>query len=98
MVIAKLKQRNLLVTLIDLKHAFGEVHHQFLRKSLSFHNISDSVIDLIICAYDEFYLSITKKSFFTNPIKVDRGILQGDCLSPLLFNLCINTLVNTVKN
>ena len=95
---AKLKQRNLVVTLIDLKNAFGEVQHQFLRKTLSFHNITDSVIDLVMCAYDEFYLSITTKSFFTNPIKVDRGVLQGDCLSPLLFNLCINTLVNTVKN
>ena len=51
-----------------------------------------------MCTYDEFYLSITTKSFFTNPIKVDRGVLQGDCLSPLLFNLCTNTLVNTVKN
>ena len=81
-----------------MKNAFGEVHHQFLRKTLSFHNIPDSVIDLVMCAYDEFYLSITTKSFFTNPIKVDRGVLQGDCLSPLLFNLCINTLVNTVKN
>ena len=27
---AKLKQRNLVVTLMDLKNAFGEVHHQFL--------------------------------------------------------------------
>ena len=95
---AKLKQRHLVVTLIDLKNAFGEVQYQFLQKTLSFHNMPDSVIDLVICAYGEFYLSITMKSFFTNPIKVDRGALQGDCLSPLLFNLCINTLVNTVKN
>ena len=56
------------------------------------------VIDLVMCAYDEFYLSITTKNFFTNPIKVDRGVLQGDCLSPLLLNLRINTLINTVKN
>ena len=51
-----------------------------------------------MCAYDDFYLSITTKSFITNQIKVDRGVLQGDCLSTLLFNLCINNLVNTVKN
>ena len=41
---AKLKQRNLVVTLIDLKNAFDKVHHQFLRKTLSFHNIPNSMI------------------------------------------------------
>ena len=51
-----------------------------------------------MCAYDDFYLSITSKSFITNQIKIDRGVLQGDCLSTLLLNLCINNLVNTVKN
>ena len=95
---AKLKQRNLVVTLIDLKNAFGKVHHQFLRKTFSFYNIPDSMIDLVMRPYDEFYLSINSKSFSANPIKVDRGLIQGDCLCPLLFNLCVNTLVNTVKN
>ena len=47
-----------------------------------------------MCSYDKFYLSVTTKSFFTNPSKVDGGV----CLSPLLFNLCIKALVNTVKN
>ena len=67
-------------------------------EKLSFYNIPVSLIDLVMCAFDEFYLSITSKSFLTNPIKVDRGVLQGDSLPPLLFYLCICTLVNTVKN
>ena len=41
---AKLKQRNVVVTLIDLKNTFDKVHHQFLRKTLSFHNIPNSMI------------------------------------------------------
>ena len=35
--------------------------------------------------------------YTTCPIKVERGVLQGDCLSPLLFNLCFNTLIQTIK-
>ena len=34
----------------------------------------------------------------THKIPVGRGVLQGDSLSPLLFNLCFNTLMVTVKS
>ena len=34
----------------------------------------------------------------TSPIKVQKGVLQGDSLSPLLFNLIVNTLINTIKS
>ena len=51
-----------------------------------------------MCPYNNCYLSITSKSFVTHRIKVDRGVTQGDCLSLLLLNLCIKTLVNIVKN
>ena len=37
---------------MDLKNKFGEVHHQFLQKKMSFHNIPDSMIDLVMCAYN----------------------------------------------
>ena len=33
----------------------------------------------------------------TCPIKLERGVLQGDCLSTPLFNLCFNTLIRSVK-
>ena len=33
----------------------------------------------------------------TSPIKVRTVVLQGDSLSPLLFNLIVNTLINTIK-
>ena len=34
----------------------------------------------------------------TSPIKVQRGVLQGDSLSPLLFNLIVNTLIIMIKS
>ena len=35
-------------------------------------------------------------SFMTSTIKVQR--VEGESLSPLLFNLTVNTLINTVKS
>ena len=37
-------------------------------------------------------------SFMTSPIRVHRGVLQGDGLSLVLFNLILNTLINTIKS
>ena len=36
-------------------------------------------------------VSVNKK--VTKPILIERGVLQGDPCSPLLFNLCFNTLM-----
>ena len=83
----KNKQGQLVVTLFDLKNAFGEVHH-----------IPPSIINLINSLYSDYFISITTKDFITNPINVNRGVLQGDCLSPLICNLCVNTLIKPIEN
>ena len=36
-------------------------------------------------------------NFMTSPIKVESGVLQGDSLSPLIFKLIVNTLINTAN-
>ena len=48
--------------------------------------------------YDGFKISVAGDGYITNPIRVDRGVLQGDSLSPLLFNMCVNTLINTIED
>ena len=38
-------------------------------------------------------------SHFKTPfIKVGRGVLQGDCLSPLTFNTCFNTFIQYIQS
>ena len=41
---------------------------------------------------------IVTKEFRTPFISVGRGVLQGDCLSPLIFNLCFNTFLQHIKS
>ena len=43
-------------------------------------------------------MSITKKRLYRYPIKVSRGVLQGDCLLPLIFNLCVNTSIKSIQS
>ena len=64
---------------------------------LKYHHIPDHVIELVDALYADFKTTITTRSFATPFLKIEKGLLQGDCLSPLLFNLCINSFIRTLQ-
>ena len=87
-----------MITLLDLKSAFGEINHNLINSVLGYHHIPDHIKVLIKSLYTNFKTSIITSSFNTPFIPVGRGVLQGDCLSPLLFNLCFNTFIQHIKS
>ena len=93
---ARNKQRSVVITLLDLKNAFGEVHHNLIPAVLKYHHIPHHIQQLINSLYSDFYTSIVSQHFTTPFIKVSRGVLQGDSLSPLTFNLCFNTFIRYI--
>ena len=94
---ARTKQRSVTITLIDLKNAFGEVHHNLIDTILEYHHIPVEIRSMVKSLYGDFFTAITTKSFTTDFIRVSKGVLQGDCLSPLLFNLIINSFIQHIK-
>ena len=95
---ARIKQRSVVITLLDLKNAFGEVHHNLIPVVLNYHHIPDQIQKLIKNLYTNFHTSILSEKFRTPFIKVDRGVLPGDSLSPLTFNLCFNTFIRYIAD
>ena len=95
---ARTKQRSLIITLLDLKNAFGEVHHKLIHEVLEYHHIPDHIKNIIRNLYTDFQTSIITEQFNTPFITVNRGVLQGDCLSPLLFNMAFNTFIQHIKS
>ena len=94
---ARKKQRNLVITLLDLENTFGEVDHELITYVLKFHHVPDHIIQLIQSLYTDYRISIPADKYLTLSINVEKGVLQGDSLSPLHFNLVTNTLINTIK-
>ena len=90
---ARIKQSSLVITLLDLKNAFGVVHHNLILSVLGYHHIPNHMNNLIRSLYTDFKTSVITSEFRTHFIPVGRGVLQGDCLSPLLFNMCFNTYI-----
>ena len=95
---ARTKQRSLVVTLLDLKNAFGEVHHNLIQSVLGYHHKPDHIQMMIKSLYTNFKTSIIASDFSTSFIQVGHVVLQGDCLSLVVFNLCFNTFVHHIKS
>ena len=94
---AKLKQRSVTITLIDLRNAFGEVDHNLIKHVMKYHHIPDDVCEHVVRLYSRFYTAVTTESYTTDFIKIEKGVLQGDCLSPLIFNMLMNTFIQYIK-
>ena len=69
----------------DLKNAFGEVDQKLLAEVLKYKVPHHTT--LITSLYGDYTISVTMDNYLTSPIKVRHGVLQGDSLSTLLFNL-----------
>ena len=93
---AKREQRSITVALLDLKNAFGEVHHELIATALRYHHVPTELIQLFWSTYRDNCIVVALDGKTTHPIRVEKGVLQGDPSSPLLFNLCFNTLMLTL--
>ena len=95
---ARIEQKSIVITLLDLKNAFGEVHHNLIPSVVRYKHVPDHIQTLIRSLYSNFQTSIITDLFQTPFIRVDSGVLQGDCLSPLTFNLCFNTVIRYISD
>ena len=91
-------QRNLIITLLDLKKVFSELDHQLINSVLSYHHIPDHISSLVGSFYTNYAISVGTSNFITNPVVVKKGVLLGHSLSPLISNMCFNTLIRTIEN
>ena len=79
---------------VRFKNVFGGVNHNLISEVLKIHHVRDEFIKLIHSLYSDCKISVLTDSFMTfcTPWRASR------CLSPLLFNLLINTLINNIKD
>ena len=95
---ARKQQRSLTIALLDLRNAFGEVHHKLIQTVLKYHQIPEHFQNCIANLYTDFRTVVVTEKYQTPFLKVSKGVLQGDCLSPLLFNMVMNTFIQYIKS
>ena len=75
------------VLLVDLRAAYNSVSHEKLWQVLEHIGISNTVIQYLKTIYGSTTMAIATKEWRTFPVPVGQGVMQGDTLSPLLFNI-----------
>ena len=92
----KKRKKNLSTAWIDYKKAFDSVPHSWILKCLQMYKIHPVLIAFIEENMSQWKTDITlvhKEGVLeTGPIRIKRGIFQGDSLSPLLFTMSLNPL------
>ena len=83
---------NLRAAWIDVKKAYDSVEHTYLLRCLEKLNLPPWILRFLTDTICRWELDVVLGGEHVLAKKVERGILQGDSLSPLLFVLCVDPL------
>jgi hypothetical protein len=86
----------LIVTAIDFTNAFGSVPHQLIMSTMQQRNFPEWTRRIVADMYNGASSVIEVQGRRSEKIPWKRGVKQGCPLSPLLFNLCLEPLLQTV--
>ena len=64
---------------------------------LDYHHVPPELIECIMSLYKDFATTVVTDSYTTSFLRIERDVLQSDCLSPLIINLLINTFIQYVR-
>ena len=92
------KGKKLYTCFIDFQKAFDSVWHEGLFRKLENKGINGNFLQLIQDIYRKTKCAVKINNKTTNFFAYEKGVQQGNPLSPLLFNLYINDIFEEIKN
>lgn len=90
---AKCDRRSVYVAFIDFKKAFDSIGHPSLLAAAKRWGLPPAFVQYLESLYQQATTNI-----MGNTIKITRGVLQGDPLSPYLFNICLDWVLSSLPS
>ncbi|CAL7932765.1 unnamed protein product [Xylocopa violacea] len=87
----------LYVLSIDLTKAFDKIHPTAIEHALISKGIDQHTIKYIMSTYSDAETILECHGERSSPIKMRRGVRQGDTDSPILFNIVMDELVSSIN-
>jgi hypothetical protein len=94
--INKLKDKNLMIILLDAEKAFDKIQHPFMIKVLERSGIQGPYLNIIKAIYSKPVANIKLNGDKLETIPLKPGIRQGCPLSPYLFNIVLEVLARPI--
>ena len=92
------KGKKLYACFVDFQKAFDSVWHDGLFRRLENLGINGNFLNLIRDIYKHTKCAVKINNNTTQFFDYNKGVLQGNPLSPILFNIFINEIFKTVQN
>ena len=83
------ENRHAHIWLLDFNKAFDRVSHTYLRRVLQKFNIGPRMSNILLLITTQQYAKIRINNYESGIIPLEQGTRQGNPVSPLLFNLCL---------
>jgi hypothetical protein len=92
------KNSNVYACFLDLTKAFDNVDHAILIEKLKVLKIPNYILHIISYMYRNQNVSVIFEGCKTESFKIQNGVRQGAILSPLFFNIYINSILEDISN
>jgi hypothetical protein len=94
---ANRNHKGLVITAIDFTNAFGSVPHELILSTMKQRNFPEWTRKIVQDMYTNASSFIELRGIKSEAIGWKKGVKQGCPLSPLLFNLCLEPLIQLIK-
>src|SRR5258705_5991283 len=91
------KKKKAYVAFVDLEKAYDSVNHEILWSKLQLLGLPPRLINTIRMIYQSMAIVQIGTYKIAEPIKINKGVLQGDPMSSILFNLFLSDYDNKMK-
>ena len=95
---ARKNKRTAHITFFDLEDAFGSVPHNLIMETLRRNHVPDNICSYMSSFYSNCRAVVETQSWRSQPFPFRRGVFQGDPLSPTIFLMAFNPVLQQLKN
>ena len=94
---ARLKNKTAHITFFDLEDAFGSVSHSLIDETFRRNQLPENIKRYFHNLYTHSKSVVCTNNFKSEPFCFKRGVFQGDPLSPVVFLMVFNPILESLK-